>query len=109
MISCLSYPNQDPNTIIFSLHHDSTNSRQFPPQSCLILPKQVIHVQESFIHPYYSPTEQSCDVALLKLNTSITFNERVKVGTILFISLRGLLSVYNTIYHCDVEKLNFIF
>ena len=41
---------------------------------------QIRHVVESFIHPYYSPSEQSCDVGLVKLNQSLEFNERVQVS-----------------------------
>ena len=41
---------------------------------------QIRHVVESFIHPYYSPSEQSCDVGLVKLNQSLEYNGRVQVS-----------------------------
>ena len=46
---------------------------------------QIRHIVESFIHPYYSPSEQGCDVGLVKLNQSLEFNERVQVSDIVIL------------------------
>ena len=44
---------------------------------------QIKHVSEAKIHPYFS-AEQGSDVALLKLDTPLEFNEWVQVSRYLF-------------------------
>ena len=39
---------------------------------------QIRHVEKAFVHPYFSP-EQSSDIALLKLDEPLEFNDFVKV------------------------------
>ena len=39
---------------------------------------QIRHVEKAYVHPYFSP-EQSSDIALLKLDESLEFNDFVKV------------------------------
>merc|ERR1711983_75877 len=57
-----------PNFLVVAGEYDISKDEEF---------EQVRHVETAFVHPYFSP-EQSSDIALLKLDSPLEFNDYVQ-------------------------------